>query len=79
MTTYTLPVPERVRQAFKSIQKLPSKERLLLAHLLLDSLIESEDESDWQAMSLASFIKDWDNPEDAIYDNWREIYGITAR
>lgn len=78
MTTYTLPIPDRVRRAFKTIQLLPSKERLLLAHLLLDSLLEGEDEADWQSMSLASFAKDWDNPEDAVYDNWRELYGIPA-
>ena len=35
---------------------------------------EAQDEADWQQMGLASFAKDWDNPDDAIYDNWRELY-----
>lgn len=78
MTTYTLPIPDRVHKAFKTIKQLPSKERLLLAHLLLDSLLESDDETDWQAMSLASFVRDWDNPEDAVYDNWRDLYDVSA-
>ena len=26
-----------------------------------------------------AFAKDWANPEDAIYDNWRESYGVPAR
>ena len=40
---------------------------------------EVQDELDWQDMSLSAFEKDWDNPEDAIYDNWRDIYGVPAR
>ncbi len=33
-------------------------------------------ETDWQAMSLSAFEADWDNPEDAIYDDWRTRYGL---
>jgi hypothetical protein len=29
-------------------------------------------------MGLAAFQEEWDNPEDAIYDNWREHYGVPA-
>jgi hypothetical protein len=34
----------------------------------------TEQEGDWHRASLASFAKDWDNDEDAIYDNWQEHY-----
>ena len=37
------------------------------------------DEADWQKLSLEQFQKGLDNPEDAIYDNWREHYGVPAR
>ena len=59
----------------------PARERLILAKLLLDSVVsdEANDDLDWQDMSLSAFEKDWDNSEDAIYDNWREIYGLPAR
>jgi hypothetical protein len=40
---------------------------------------EPEGEADWTAMSLSTFQRDWDNAEDAIYDNWRELYGVPAR
>lgn len=40
---------------------------------------ENADHFDWHAMSLAAFEKDWDNPEDAIYDQWREHYGVDTR
>ena len=33
----------------------------------------------WASVAEDSFAKDWDNPQDAIYDNWREIYGVSAR
>ncbi len=25
------------------------------------------------------WIRDWDNPIDALYDNWRKIYGVRKR
>jgi hypothetical protein len=33
-------------------------------------------EQDWSAGSVMSFAKDWDNNEDAIYDNWQEHYHV---
>ena len=72
--------PRQVSKLFEAARKLQTKERLVLARLLLDSILDAEleAEADWSAMSLASFEKDWDNPEDAIYDNWRDHYGVPA-
>jgi len=36
----------------------------------------TEQERDWHKASIASFAKDWDNNEDAIYDNWQEHYHV---
>lgn len=30
-------------------------------------------------LSEASLQRVWDNEEDAIYDNWRELYGVPTR
>lgn len=30
----------------------------------------------WARLSEASFAKDWDNEKDAVYDNWRDLYGV---
>lgn len=70
----------RVTKIFSQIKRFSASERLVLAKLLLDSLVvdEAEDEADWLKMSLASFEQDWDNPDDAIYDNWRDLYGVPA-
>jgi hypothetical protein len=34
---------------------------------------EAEDQ-DWALGATLSFAQDWDNTEDAIYDDWREYY-----
>jgi excisionase family DNA binding protein len=33
----------------------------------------------WTQLSAAAFNEDWDNPEDAIYDDWRTLYGVQSR
>jgi hypothetical protein len=33
-------------------------------------------ERDWAAAAEQGFAKDWDNDEDAIYDDWREHYHV---
>jgi len=35
-----------------------------------------EEEASFAALSLDVFARDWDNDKDAIYDNWRELYGV---
>ncbi len=81
MTTLTSAAPLRITEMLGMAKDFPARERLILAKLLLDSVVsdEANDDLDWQDMSLSAFEKDWDNSEDAIYDNWREIYGLPAR
>lgn len=31
----------------------------------------------WSHLSAPAFDADWDNPEDAIYDDWQELYGLS--
>jgi hypothetical protein len=33
----------------------------------------------WTLISEEVLSRDWDNDDDAIYDNWRELYGVPAR
>lgn len=74
-------VPPQVAEAFDEVRRLTAMERLALAKLPLESVLVGEpgEEADWSAMGLEAFQKDWDNAEDAIYDNWREHYGVPAR
>lgn len=45
-------------------------------------LAESDDqasERQWCHVPAASFADDWENDQDAIYDHWRERYGVRQR
>jgi len=70
-----------VVEIFEETRQLTNTERLTLAKLLLESVLagEPDEETHWSAMSLDAFQRDWDNPEDALYDNWRALYGVPAR
>jgi len=77
-------VSQRTKRLYEQqVRNLPVGERLQLVKLVIEELGNTvmwwrEDEEDWAALSLESFQSDWDNPDDAVYDNWREAYGISA-
>lgn len=80
MTVANFPTTERIAEVLTVADRLTLAERLIVARWLLDSVLtkEVDDEADWQELSLTAFAKDWDNEEDAIYDDWRTHYGIPA-
>ncbi|MGQ9734805.1 MAG: helix-turn-helix domain-containing protein [Candidatus Bipolaricaulia bacterium] len=51
-----------------------------LKHRELEALIapkaKGKGVDPWTALSQEAF-SDWDNPEDAIYDRWEELYGLS--
>lgn len=71
MTEVMTAMSPRVTETLNIAKRFTPKERIVLAKLLLDSVVLDDiaDQMDWQALSLTAFEKDWDNPEDAIYDN----------
>jgi hypothetical protein len=77
----TIAISPQVNEVLHIATRLNASERLLLAKLLLDSLIsnEAQDENDWQNLGLSAFEQEWDNADDAIYDNWRALYGVVTR
>lgn len=68
-------LPRQAQEALETLRRFPATERLLIARMLIDSVLVDahDDEIDWQQLGLASFEKDWDNEEDAIYDTFRQI------
>ena len=40
---------------------------------------QGPEELDWGHVPAASFSEDWENDHDAIYDHWRERYGVRER
>lgn len=81
MTVMNIAATPQITEVLAVAARLTLTERLLVARLLLDSVLakESDEESDWQALSISAFEKEWNNEEDAIYDTWRTIYGVPAR
>lgn len=77
MALYTDNLPNRVNKTWEIVRQLNKQERLMLAKALLDSIVSPtvDKKSDWQNLSLAAFTADWNNPDDAIYDNWKEYAG----
>ena len=45
----------------------------------IEILISDEDAATWQELGMNRLEAEWDNPEDAIYDNWKELYGDPQR
>jgi len=37
------------------------------------------EDSAWAMLSHQAFAEDWNSEEDAIYDHWRDIYGLRQR
>lgn len=81
-TSRTLTIPQKLYERIRLVAKSQRRELSEVAAAVLEEglpLLESQlSDPDWHSMSLASFTKDWDNSEDAIYDDWRELYGISA-
>jgi excisionase family DNA binding protein len=40
------------------------------------SSASADDLSEFDRMAVASLAELWDNEEDAIYDDWKELYGV---
>jgi hypothetical protein len=39
----------------------------------------SPEEVAWLHFAEGAFAADWDNEQDALYDNWRQIYGVRQK
>ncbi len=54
------------------------KKALDIFFSLTDLLDEHSASPSWAFVSQAALQRVWDNEEDAVYDNWRELYGVPA-
>jgi predicted transcriptional regulator len=86
------PVEKHVRLSAECAERLSrlaqaqamSEEQIIEKALdILFKLIELFDENaerrGWLFLSQASLQRIWDNEEDAVYDNWKELYGVPTR
>lgn len=47
--------------------------------IVVPQTASSGDSEAWQELGMSRLEEEWDNPDDAIYDNWREMYGDPQR
>ena len=36
------------------------------------------EKADWSQLGMSRLEEEWDNSQDAIYDDWKKLYGIQA-
>jgi len=79
MTMLPPTISTQLAKVLEESKRLTTSERLLLARSLLDSLLSDDalEDIEWMRLGLRSFQQDWDNDEDAIYDDWGEHYGVS--
>ena len=53
----------------------PSKDAKLAIH----RIVEGKESRSWKRLAATTLDELWDNPEDAVYDAWRELYHPGAR
>lgn len=65
-----------VRQGRLRLYKLGSRATRVRRSDLERMFSPKDEDMAWTALSEQSFAEDWDSEEDAVYDNWRELYGV---
>ena len=38
--------------------------------------VDEVSDSEWRELGMRRLEEEWDNPVDAVYDNWKELYGV---
>ena len=66
----------QIAQDYKTDESRLIGKALDILFNLTDLLDTQNERQGWSALSEGSLQRVWDNDEDAIYDNWRELYGI---
>ena len=73
---------ERAKRLSQLATKRGTTEDAVIAQaldMLIDMNVEQESEAEragWSALSAPSLNRIWDNEADAVYDNWKELYGL---
>jgi len=56
--------------------KQAEKVLTFIEFLLAEEMLEKE-RCEWQNASGQAFARVWNNEYDAIYDNWKDLYGVS--
>ena len=47
-----------------------------ISAFMADDTLTTQERQEWHQLSEKSLNRLWDNEQDAVYDNWRELYEI---
>jgi len=70
-------VAERIPKRVQQLNDAQAENVLAFIEFVLAQAKSEEKRREWQAASEQAFARVWDNEHDAIYDNWRELYGVS--
>jgi len=69
----------RLAQAHHASEDLIIEKALNVLFQLTDLLDQNAERRSWSFLSESSLQHVWDNDEDAVYDNWKDLYGVPSR
>ena len=70
-------IAERLTQRVQQLDDDQAKKVLAFIEFVLSQARFEEERREWHVASEETFARIWDNEHDAIYDNWRELYGVS--
>jgi len=70
-------IAERLTKRAQQLDDPQAEKVLAFLEFVLAQARLEEERQDWHMASQEAFTRVWDNEHDAIYDNWRELYGVS--
>jgi len=70
-------VAERLTKRVQQLNDAQAENVLAFVEFVLAQARLKEERHEWHTASAEAFTRVWDNEHDAIYDNWRELYGVS--
>lgn len=68
---------ERLTRRAQQLDDTQAEKVLAFIEFVLAQARLEKERHEWHLASEEAFARVWDNEHDAIYDNWRELYGVS--
>jgi len=69
-------IANRLQQRAALLDDAQAEKALAFIDFLLARERLEKERREWHEASEEAFVRLWDNEQDAIYDNWRDLYGV---
>lgn len=71
-------IAERLTKRVQQLNDVQAENVLAFVEFVLAQAKVEDQCRVWHTASEEAFARVWDNEHDAIYDNWRELYGVSS-